>query len=155
MLTETQRIRLEELCQDLESPEQAADLALLAAETGGYHAAISKIDEMRAMDEATRVDELVTELTQRGSTFSGGESRVRETAMDWRAQGFTRDSAAPWLDIGIWEPDVAATLRDWPLRPRMVRQFAREAGGLPEHEGRDVIYDVCNGDLSINVLTRE
>lgn len=154
MLTDAQRIRLCELCESLDSPEQAYEMALQAGQTGGYHAALDEIEDMRAVDEATRVDELITELTQRGPVFSG-VGYVRETALEWRAHGFDRDTAGPWMDIGIWEPDVAATLRDWPLRPTTVRQFAHEAAMLPEHEGRDVIYDVCNGDLSINVLTRE
>lgn len=156
MLTDVQRIRLAELCESLDSPEHAYDIALEAGENGGgYQAALDKIDAMRAVDEATRVDELVTELTQRGPTFSGGDSRVRETALEWRAQGFDRESAEQWLDIGIWEPDVAATFRDWALRPKTVQQRAREAAALPEHEGRDVIYDICNGDLPTKIITQE
>lgn len=157
MLTETQRIRLEELCQELDSPEQCCDMALQAAETGGYRAALDKIDEMRAVDEATRVDELIVELTQRGPTFSGGDQCVRRTAREWRAQGFDRETASRWMDIGIWEPDVAATFRDHPLRPATVQQRAREAAALPRYEdgGVDVLYAICNGDLPTKIITQE
>jgi len=156
MLTETQRIRLEELCQDLESPEQAADMALLAAEAGGYHAALDKIEQLRAIDEANCVDELVTELTKRGPTFSGGDARVRETALEWRSHGFDRESAEPWLELGIWEPDVAATFRDWPLRPATVRLRACEAASVTKYDlGTDILYGICNRDLPIAIITQE
>lgn len=103
--------------------------------------------------ETQLLADMAQELRIRGDMYSGGsEVRVREIAADWVGCGFTPSEASAWMDVGFWDHDAADALRAANVNPRLAERRAKalQAGDYAE---RDVIYDICNGDLPVSLLT--
>jgi hypothetical protein len=86
-------------------------------------------------------------LAAHGERFAGNDPV--SIAEDWGDHDFTPSSADEWCSIGVWDPAAAAAFRDADLTPGQVSAAARRLNG---HEDRDVIYEVCNGDLDASVV---
>jgi hypothetical protein len=86
-------------------------------------------------------------LVSHGESFSGLDPFA--IAEDWVDHDFTTESADEWCSIGVWDPAAAAAFRDADLTPGQVSAAARRLNGRGD---RDVIYEVCNGDLDASVV---
>jgi hypothetical protein len=98
---------------------------------------------------------LVNLLRSHGDMFTG--NAVGDMADEWLGYDFDAKSADGWMDIGVWEPSVAAQLRDADLTPAEVKSAAdaledAEEDAAEVYTDGSVIYSICNSDTSIDVL---
>lgn len=80
-------------------------------------------------------------ITHYGRSFYGSET-PEYMASQW-AKALPKEDLLgfhEWFDHGFWDPDVARALSD--------------AGVYPWEVPSDVVYDLCNGDLSVSLFLR-
>lgn len=107
--------------------------------------------------DAWELNEVATVLHGYGDRFSG--NNVADQAQDWVDNDFSAKQADRWCEIGVWDANTAAQLRDADLSPKEVQRAAEsliedmdsETAAETYTDG-DPIYSVCNCDTSIRVL---
>lgn len=103
----------------------------------------------------TTIQAIADVLMQHGDRFTG--NGVREEAEGWRSEGFNAETANAWCEIGVWDAETAAKLRDAGVTPAQVSTAAKtliEDSIDPENDytDGDPIYACCNGDLDVETL---
>ena len=82
----------------------------------------SILDDAAGLIDADVYD-MAEMLDRHGSTFAG--NCADDTAQDWIDNGFERDSADDWCEIGCWDAATAAELRDSGLTPTQAQEAAQ------------------------------
>jgi hypothetical protein len=98
------------------------------------------------------VRSMVAVLNSHGKLFTG--DNVVDMARGWLDYGFSPAEADEWCEIGVWEPGIAATLKNAGLTPYEVNSGAERLYEAEPEKGCP-IYSVCNGDTNISVIIEE
>lgn len=107
------------------------------------------------------INSIVSVLRMHGEVFTGGPDREVDIAREWLGYGFDAHGTDRWCSVGVWEPSIAAQLRDARVSPARAKarseslvEAIEEAGGDPAETYTDgcPIYAVCNGDTDVSVL---
>jgi hypothetical protein len=126
---------------DLTSDERAA---IDAAHEAGLDAARKVIEER----DASTYGPIEAVLASHGDRFAG--NNVRDAAEDWDDHGFNAEEVDAWATIGCWDAATAAEWRDAGLSPAEV---AATVDAICSSDDDDLIYSVCNGERSPEVVT--
>jgi hypothetical protein len=106
---------------------------------------------------ASETAEMAAMLDGYGDRFSGNNSL--DEAQGWLDEEFSRETADPWCEIGVWDAAVAAALRDAGLTPQQVSDAAAKlVDGMDDDErcaaytDGNPVYSVCNCDTSVEAI---
>jgi len=92
------------------------------------------------------------ELIIRGEFFSG--NNPDSIAEDW-SERFSVSAAAGWMDVGFWDADAAESCKDAGYSPSKMKAISEDQAerGI-EYSSGDLIYALCNGDASVDDITK-
>jgi len=99
-----------------------------------------------------KINAMRHELIIRGEFFSG--SNPDSIAEDW-AERFSVSAAAAWMNAGFWDADAAESCRNAGYSPSKMKAIAEDQAdrGI-EYSSGDLIYALCNGDASVDDITK-
>jgi hypothetical protein len=105
--------------------------------------------------DAAKLEAMAVMLTRHGDRFAGNSAT--DIAADWIGNDFGVDDAAEWCEIGCWDADTAAKLRDAGLSAQDARDAADKLAeacddAAEEYTDGDPIYSVCNADTRVQVI---
>ena len=141
------------------SPEAALRAIIESAiEAGGETPQEEDIDDI--LDDAEElidadVAEMAEMLERHGDRFIG--NNAIDMADAWIEAGFSADDADDWCEIGVWEPEIAVSLRDARVTPDCAAEASRRLIDAEEDAAEIYtdgcpIYAACNRDISVDVL---
>ena len=100
-------------------------------------------NEIKTTEDIENINAIAELLLSAGPAFSGGsESSAIDAAREWDGCDFTVDGVRLWTDAEVWNPSVADELHAAKVIPRKMVAAV----------GSQLIYDVCNGDESVESL---
>jgi hypothetical protein len=107
------------------------------------------------LDDAVEIDDTPEEVREISEVLDRHGGNAIEAAQGWADHGFDADDTDDWCEVGVWDADTAADLREAGLSPREAKGAAErllEDGDADDYTDGDPIYSVCNGDTSFQEL---
>lgn len=114
----------------------------------------SLLERELGLTEQVHIEDILREA---GSRFHGADTSA--AAREWLSLDFDASGVDEWVEIGVWDPETAETLRDAGLSPADVQAGAEALiEGVDDdfcrrlYTDADPVYSTCNGDTPIDVL---